>query len=561
MTSCFLIAPCPPRAQVSFLNPLQSCESVDSDLGWLAQKTLGSILPSQSGVQEAGQEGKYEKKQQISKKVRKRGGGGAWRAFVHCRLAGSRLDGRKAQQLSQGHWSLDVQDYEHYKQMGEAAREFHKDLGTSQLPAHSQRAEAARSKHSRQRQRRHRVPPHDAVRTTAAMNALEQGQSTPLLGAQSQTVAEQFHLNVLAFAHQISEKRVKEEVEQNRQMEALLSSELHKRVLEERRRLKEVPGARWHHLPHSCKALAVSFSPADVLPQSCTEQRGAREQSTRLAQAWTQRHTGLKDNKSDYRDPGLRRRACYLNHYCVCKGKGLHLQAIHRRFKAHLAKLCQDERISALLVDGKAAVLWISYKPQVPEGAPREEQSSRRVVHHNNSVHSYAVTHISLMYLRPWRPTVTHLETVCDSEERKLLAQPVEGPLQAEQLSTWTRFRVQAFGDNTPAVHSIWEHLDLFSLDFPIGMRLLELSTRHTPSIDLTSVCLKYVDAPGVILWKGSGAERRPGRGRPPPDPRQLLEQACTRAQVSQIGKEGRDQGISAGGFRFGVCHRREGGE
>ena len=53
-------------------------------------------------------------------KVRRTGGGGAWRAFVHHRLAGQKLSGTLAQELKDQYASMSMDEREYYRKLGSA---------------------------------------------------------------------------------------------------------------------------------------------------------------------------------------------------------------------------------------------------------------------------------------------------------------------------------------------------------------------------------------------------------------------------------------------------------
>ena len=68
---------------------------------------------------------------------KRRGGGGAWRAFVHVRAAGLRLDGPALSRLSEEYRNLSEEERAHYALVGQRASRAHSQ-GHSAFPRHAQ---------------------------------------------------------------------------------------------------------------------------------------------------------------------------------------------------------------------------------------------------------------------------------------------------------------------------------------------------------------------------------------------------------------------------------------
>ena len=454
-----------------------------------------------------------------AKKKARRGGGGAWRAFVHCRSAGVRLTAEATKALAQEYWNLSPVEYEHFRTLGETATELHSQ-GRQNFPAHSARAQSARGMSKKGQSRRHQTL--SSQECAHIMEAIASGECTSLPPKTAQSLSPDKHFKDVAssFAATIAEAAPPKE--HRKELQGLLCSNKAEPMLEQRKRLRDLLGAKWVPMPHTCEAVACKFAPDAIVPHTWLGQQGPmRESSTKLSESWQKYHRGIKGDPSSFRDPGLRRRPCLQNHFCQCRGKGLKLKIVHQRLRQWMGKLCEDEHISNLIMHGKAALYWVSVRQdaEAPSGAAAAADESGVIP--RDQVEAYCFTHISLLYLRPWRPTLTQLQVVDQASETKLLQAPSQRMPTAEELSTWSHVKVEAHTDNTPVVVSIWRQLDMFHLMHSIEVRLWELSSRRTPAADVSTISVKLVEAPGTVLWKGEAREQE---GRRPLDPRAILE-------------------------------------
>ena len=201
------------------------------------------------------------------------------------------------------------------------------------------------------------------------------------------------------------------------------------------------------------------------------------------------------------------RKPCLANSFCQCKGRGLQIKVLFQRFQACLRKLGEDGALQAKLLEGRVVLVWVSGgKNSANEG--EQDPSSREPVSEDDVF--YTLTHLSLLYLRPWRPTLTAVQAA-DNETIKCISRAFgrNSVLSPANLSMWFRLKVESSLDGMVDVISIWEHLNQFDLELGLAVSFLELSERQTPTNDLTVFSAKIIPIECKVLWRGLEVEGR----------------------------------------------------
>ena len=100
----------------------------------------------------------------------KRGGGGAWRAFVHMASKHQRFTASDMGRLSEEYWALSQEDYNHLKSMGDQACKAH-SAGLGSFPALSRRTRQHRPEAHADREAKLQTQ-HDSERLSTELRDL-----------------------------------------------------------------------------------------------------------------------------------------------------------------------------------------------------------------------------------------------------------------------------------------------------------------------------------------------------------------------------------------------------
>ena len=461
---------------------------------------------------------------------KRRGGGGAWRTFVHLQSKGAKLNAEAMRALSEEYWSLDDTEHKKLKLLGEDARSLHAQ-GLPNYPMYSRRAKAAKGIAASSDSR----PLLDLSQGDRShfMKQIFHGQSTqfPLL-TQEHDFQKRFQVLVRALAGDLNEEIAREEAEAQAKLQGLLAGTSTEEILRDRKRLKEIRGAKFVAMPHSCPALSCVFSPEQVVPESWTSTHAGQNASPNtLSEAWGLRHRGLVDDETAFPAVPVRPKVCFANHFCQCRGRGRQIRVVFQRFKEVVAKLCADDVMQAKFMEGRMVLLWASSAQSLDcEESKDDKKTSAGGAPKRDDV-CYALTHLSLLYLRPWRPTLTAISATND-ETRKSIEQAIRSDLAQtpENLGRWLKLKVDS-NEGMVDVISIWEHLDQFDLEDSLQVSFWELSQRHTPTSDLTVFSACMVPLSGQTLWQGNQVEGHVLPRGGAADARQILEEAWPRIQ------------------------------
>ena len=455
-------------------------------------------------------------------KRRRRRGGGAYRTYVHLQSVGNKLSGADMRSLGAQYRALDAEEKARLSALGSEATALHAE-GLPSFPMHSLRSQHANDIPKQQRRRQAVSPGLCADDRNQLRNSIVDGRSVGLPPVPGDTnFREHFKRLIAAVAHDIGEPAREIEQQRERNLETLMSSRSEEVILQTRRRLQALESAKWVGIPHSCPAMACVFRSQAVAPASWT-QPGARFSSTGLSEDWKKHHRGLDHSQARFVDPGLRRQQCFTQHFCHCKGRGLRIKPLCIRARQQIIDWCRDESIASVFSEGEAVLQWTSQTITREETQDLGDGNVEREV---EATHTF--THISLLYLRPWRITLTVLTPV-DEETKNLIAQTTchaNAFPEAAELARPLRFRVATKEDGTVNMLTFWHFLDTF-LDSgsEVSMRLHQLSTRATPAPAFTSLCLWRMEVRSHTVWRGAEAERRVA---PRVNARQLLEDSST---------------------------------
>ena len=420
---------------------------------------------------------------------------------MHLKQAGQKLDSDGMKSLSQEYWSLDPAEYENLRRLGSDATALHA-AGVTNYPIHSERAAFARSGNSGTLPRESDMASGTDTQIDTMISHITDGQGVPApeMG-QGEDLKKDYKNMLKECAHRFAAQNSKFQTEVRDKLADLLSSHDHHNILQSRRRLREIVGAKWSHLPHTCPGMASMFSPQDVAPRS-TSAPSSEAPVLRLAEGWRQRHVAVRDGDKAFVDPGVQRRPCHAAHHCICRGEGKIRHSIAQRLKACVTKVCLDEAIAEKFTEGRVAIEWVgsvAFEDAVAGASTEAKAEATQVT---------AFTHLSLLYQKPWRATLTSIIAANEAVEDELTNLPCIGnPLSAEHLSKCLPFWVQNHQGRVTCL-TLYQHLLDFDLAKPLSCRFWELSSRSTPTSDLTTAHLHLLNHPGEVLWKGLADER-----------------------------------------------------
>ena len=238
--------------------------------------------------------------------------------------------------------------------------------------------------------------------------------------------------------------------------------------------------------PHFTAAVALHLRAQDV----CSDRQQSYES---LAEEWDRQHLGIRS-----RDLGnaktVAHTACQDAGFCVCSARARWIAL----FKARAMRALKDASPPAsthreLLISGRVLLLW---SPTVPEqrgvGSADPSGSSTAV---GDGVVEDSYTHVSLMYIKPWRPTLTKMARISQ-----------------------THFEVLGDAEGRPSLSTMWQWARDLCKEFTWSLTLLELKGANGimdgVSFDLRNVSAQVLTEP-VTFWQGMEREHR---RVPPPE-------------------------------------------
>ena len=445
---------------------------------------------------------------------RKRGGGGAWRAFVHERCRGSRLTAERARALSRDYRSLPVEEKERFAEIGRQATNAH-SAGSSTFPISSRRQRLARGTGNEV------LPGHQQIRVRGDVlqfqSSVCQGQPTPLpslMTGPGETVSFLSRCNILSQwlsdnleqqpreAAASSDARQPEIARRHEQKQRNICTSLARYDRENADsmlsrvspRLQELPYVTWHALPHredvgllECEFLAEGVL-ADTEDAHGLHFRDGRRVAS-LSSAWAAKHVLVDSGSWVGQDPGARsqKKQCFEAHCCRCR-RGSYVMRVYKKVEGFLKALCRDKALEKNMVDGLFVLQWC-WVDEIGEDTRNH------------------FTHIPLLYLRPWRPTfaVMTLETPHQEALQPLALDTVVSDSQ----KVWLQVRRNEHG-GIPMV-TMWEWLQsmrLESLQHKVLLAIWEVSQLPRPT-HAVGGRLRVVgkNLRTTMIWRGISAE------------------------------------------------------
>ena len=241
-----------------------------------------------------------------------------------------------------------------------------------------------------------------------------------------------------------------------------------------------LPGLRAFH-PHMTGVTHISFPsfcPAVSACMSCSSSPPQSNYQT-FSDAWVERHSGVLASSVAERFAGGNYKAkpqsaCWRAGRCMCHGAG------------------RLQRIMASKID-------MQLKQFFPRGPDRHEKlvgglvvlslsvSGDEAAEGEAPVHIYA--HVSLMYLSPWRATLTLL----DKKDQDT-------------------FTVQCDPNGWPACRTVFDLVSAMRADKAWSMQVLLVDPHRDSTIEPQDYCtLRAVawEKPAEVVWRGERAERR----------------------------------------------------
>eukprot|EP00971_Amphidinium_carterae_P119423 2365544-Amphidinium_carterae.1 len=167
---------------------------------------------------------------------------------------------------------------------------------------------------------------------------------------------------------------------------------------------------------------------------------------------------------------------------------------MYKRLRDYLTRLHTDIEVKQLLTNGHM-VLHVCFTPD--PGLGEHE-------HINDAQHTF--WHISLYYLRPWRPTFAELQTEVE------VAVPGEaaGAEQDARIPFWLPLQDDVF-----RMHNVWELLATMRPESRIRVRLLKLCSEQTPILSRRHIyATPYQAVPMSELFGGQLSEKKSRRCR-----------------------------------------------
>ena len=132
--------------------------------------------------------------------------------------------------------------------------------------------------------------------------------------------------------------------------------------LRERRLLEEM--GSWIPLPHTCPAVVARLDAATF----CSEERCGQKAS--LARAWSARHLGLKEEKTE-RLRAVAESPCWRDGFCRCRGRGKVVARVWALAGQQLKHTIADAQTKKSFLDGEACIQWLGVSHD--EGAAPSE--------------------------------------------------------------------------------------------------------------------------------------------------------------------------------------------
>ena len=174
------------------------------------------------------------------------------------------------------------------------------------------------------------------------------------------------------------------------------------------------------------------------------------------------------------------------------------MNIIHARVRDYFTRLSTEESHKTMLLDARCILICQTSPVEVHEsvaGSLAQSSSSSE-----SAATQYGFFHVSLLYAKPWRPTLVRLALLSPASFPTLSSADNSQP---EPILFQTHMNA-----GIPHVLSVWEWLATLDLNQKVDLQLLCLSSRAKPCADVRKVTAFRVNALGCQVWRGVQVER-----------------------------------------------------
>ena len=198
---------------------------------------------------------------------------------------------------------------------------------------------------------------------------------------------------------------------------------------------------------------------------------------------------------------------CYSSGVCRCRGgDGRFLGRLFTRFMDTIKTMTSDQSHRSSLLQGYLVIHWCGRLSgaEAAQNPPLSASASSSDPPQTGDEDIF--THVSLQYLKPWRPTLAQIVPVrdvgarfwdIDREDRPIEYIQFKVAANAQILSMWT----------------LWRFLSTLRLNLSRKIEAWRLSERQTPTaVAGHAFACRIADQPPITLW--AGPEKANHRGR-----------------------------------------------
>ena len=476
---------------------------------------------------------------QRCKRPKKRGGGGAWRTYVHEQVHSGGFS-KNMTELAQQYRALPREERSRLEELGKEASLAHA-RGVTSYPIRSRRRRYARG-HGHEVLPAESKKPHIPLRANL-ISDVASGQSVTLPAALAPlgvvvSSADHFRQLVRGLTLQCQETTGPSSMDLQDMAKVVkdYSEKMTPVLLQDRRCLEDLSLCKWEARPHSdaCAHLECRLCPeALASDEADLGDRGLPLASglsvNELCEAWRSSHVMVKEESWTVPDRAPKKQPCWQHHCCHCKNsRGSFLKQVYGRVAGFLKARCKDPIVEQMFLEGSLILEWCVAEVSGDAAEPE-----------------HLFTLIPLAYLRPWRPTFARLvlEAVASNGTLPVLRPGLEYETVKDE-EAW--LQVASHPDGACALYSIWEWLQTFdfqTLHRSVVLSLWHVSKRPRPATSITGRvrAVRMCRQLGHI-WSGIAVEQRRGRRNPQDNAMQVWEDDET--EIQQDAKRLRTDGV-----------------
>eukprot|EP00971_Amphidinium_carterae_P206167 4091426-Amphidinium_carterae.1 len=426
--------------------------------------------------------------------VPRKGGGGAWRAFLHCRAKGRQLNTKMIRGLRDEYRDLTAEQKKHYTQLGKRGALLH-SRGEQAFPSQS------------------RVETEAQVCNEASAECLDMAWAGKLphndVLAKLQSTRSARGLTALTRNLARSLRNTKKEIVKGVSNLPAVITYMYgaeaDNAFATRQFLLTLQTGGWQLQPYSPRSitLALSFEPEHVVGHASI---AATTDSTKaLATAWEDRHRGVQQSTWQFPEPKKRQRKCFVAGFCYCSGRGHKVGSLKTKLMAMVNVAAEGKTLETKLLNG---YIIFQFAAVDVEPAHRPPSKRRRNADPNEGcdhIESESMfVHVSLQYVRPWRGTWTLLQTEMTREERIAAVEKVDADDRA--LARCFSFSCHMLRDGRPDIRSMWHFLSELDLRQPWSVKMWEIVERQRPVASVNNVVYaRPTHVPVRKIWDPSG--------------------------------------------------------